>query len=130
MLKSKIVLFTILILCVLSASCKKSSDMISIESSNESIGSYNFDRQKLKDEATYVGDVIVNAESVKMYANVVLQGTLGKDLNDYKEVTVMLDSNNKVWVVNYGIGEETVGGDISIAISRKTGEILKIWFGE
>lgn len=97
---------------------------------NQTIESYNFDLPSLTNEAAYNGDIVVNAESAKQYANTILKETLEKDLNEYKVVNVMYDSNNNVWVINYGIDEETVGGDISIAISKKTGEVLKIWFGE
>lgn len=129
MVKIKIALLTICILGVLfmSVSCKKSD---SLNSPNETTGSYCFDLQSLKDVAIYNSDVIVNAEAAKQYASIIFKETLRKNINDYKKVTVMFDSNKNIWIVQYNIDDDTVGGDISIAISKKNGEVIKIWFGE
>ena len=53
-----------------------------------------------------------------------------KDINEYKNVFINYDAKKEVWLLTYTPGKEILGGDINIAIYKKTGEIKKIWFGE
>lgn len=132
MVKTKLstIIITLIGVLLLFTSCKKndkaeSSSYLAREIENVDFGSYSFES-----EATFGGDVIINSDIAEQYANIVFRDTLGKDLKQFNVVTVSFDSKNSIWVINYCINEQTVGEDVSIAISKKTGEIKKIWFGE
>ena len=112
---------------LLSVSCQKNTK---IDNSEEIVANVDFNSFSFDGEATYNDDIIKDAKTAKEYANIIITNTLKKDLKQYKEVTISYDSNDSIWIINYCIDYETVGGDISIAISKKTGEIKKIWFGE
>lgn len=60
----------------------------------------------------------------------ILEKVLKKDINEHKEVYINYDSKKEVWILTYSLGKETLGGDINIAIDKKTGEVLLIWLGE
>ena len=95
--------------------------------SNSAVASTDYD--SLKGDETYTGDIIKSVDSAKEYASIVMK-EIGQDLKRYKIVTAAFDSNSTIWVINYQIDNDTDGGDVSIAISQKTGEIKQIWFGE
>lgn len=80
-------------------------------------------------DGSYKGDIINDESMAKEYANLIMANTLQKNIKDYKVVDVSFD-NNDLWIVNYCMDEQTLGGDISIMISRKDGKITKILFGE
>ena len=90
----------------------------------------NFNFEDLKYEVSFEDEILPNDKIAKQYADLILENSLQKDLSDYKITNVKLDPENGVWVIYYGVDAETLGGDINIALSRKNGEVLKIWFGE
>lgn len=87
-------------------------------------------QSELYADGLYIGDVIPNKKVAKEYGNLILTNTLQKNLKDYKVVNVDFKSEKKLWIVNYSLDEMTLGGDISIEISKKNGEVNHIKFGE
>jgi hypothetical protein len=81
-------------------------------------------------DIVYDEDIIPNENIALKYADFIFENTLGKNIDDYKNINVYYDAKNEIWLVNYSIDVNTVGGDTSIAISKKTGEIVNISFGE
>lgn len=81
-------------------------------------------------DGLYIGDVIPNKKVAKEYGNLILTNALQKNLKDYKVVNVDFNNEKNLWIVNYSIDEMTLGGDISIEISKKNGKVNYIKFGE
>ena len=81
-------------------------------------------------DGLYIGNVIPNKKVAKEYGNLILTNTLQKNLEDYKVVNVDFNSEKKLWIVNYSKDKMTLGGDISIEISKKNGKVNHIEFGE
>lgn len=81
-------------------------------------------------DGLYIGDVIQNKKVAKEYGNLIMTNTLQKNLKDYKVVNVDFNNEKNLWIVNYSIDEMTLGGDISIEISKKNGKVNYIEFGE
>lgn len=81
-------------------------------------------------DGLYIGDVVPNKKVAKEYGNLIMTNTLQKNLKDYKVVNVDFNSEKNLWIVNYSIDEMTLGGDISIEISKKNGKVNYIKFGE
>ena len=81
-------------------------------------------------DGLYIGDVIPNKKVAKEYGNLILTNTLQKNLEDYKVVNVDFNREKKLWLVNYSKDKMTLGGDISIEISKKNGKVNHIEFGE
>lgn len=107
--------------------CDGNSNSSKSKESDSTVESIQY--EAMQGEATYNGDIVKSVDAAKEYANIVMK-EIGQDLKKYKVVTAAFDSNSRIWVINYGIDEETMGGDVSIAIAQKTGEIKQIWFGE
>jgi len=51
-------------------------------------------------------------------------------LEENKSVSVRIIEENDICVINYAHYPPILGGDISIAINLKSGEVLKMWAGE
>ena len=77
----------------------------------------------------YTG-VVSNEEIARQIADNVFINSLKKNLDEYKIIKVTFEERNDVWRIVYMIDEFTVGGDITIKISRKNGEIIDIFYGE
>lgn len=109
-------------------SCSNSS----VDDNNKDLSNLNKSINKTENynEGTYTGNIIKNNSVAKKYANMIMRNTLKQKLEDYKKVDVSLDKNQNIWIVNYSVDEQTVGGDITIEISKKNGEVNKISFGE
>lgn len=98
----------------------------------ETDNSYTFDANKIKQSGAGInGDEIIPDKTIALeYSNMILEKVLKKDINEYKVVYIDYDSKKQVWILTYSLGEETLGGDINIAIDKNTGEVLLIWSGE
>lgn len=81
-------------------------------------------------DGLYIGDVIPNKKVAKEYGNLIMTNTLQKNLKNYKVVNVDFNNEKNLWIVNYSIDKMTLGGDISIEISKKNGKVNYIEFGE
>lgn len=132
MVKKIIILFILLIGggLIMFTSCNKNSNVNesgNLDAQNES---ELCDSYVSSENTAYDYDIIPNADVAKQYANIVFKEALKRDLDKYKIVKVSFDSANNIWIVNYWVDEQTLGGDINIEIFKKTGEIKKIWAGE
>lgn len=86
--------------------------------------------KRVIEEDVYDGDIINDESIAKEYADLLMSNTLQKNIKEYKIVDVSFDPNKDIWTVSYCIDDYTLGGDINIAISKDSGEIKKIWYGE
>ena len=93
-------------------------------------GIVDLDRIKNSGEALFDGDVISDKDIAVKYAKIIVSETLRKDINNYKIINVIHDDNKGIWSVDFSVGQDTIGGDINIILSQKTGEIILICFGE
>ena len=93
-------------------------------------GIVDIDRIKNSGEALFDGDVISDKDIAVKYAKIIVSETLRKDINNYKIINVIHDDNKGIWSVDFSVGQDTIGGDINIILSQKTGEIILICFGE
>ena len=126
--RTKIITFVSLMLIIMLTSCSNSS----VDDKNKDLSDLNKSINKTENynEGTYTGNIIKNNSVAKKYANMIMRNTLKQNLEDYKKVDVSFDENQNIWIVNYFVDEQTLGGDITIEISKKNGEVSKISFGE
>ena len=125
----KIILLAIGLIIVL-VGCNKVSEANFYSKSNQSIKEGVLDLDSIGGSIAFEGDIIQNEEIANQYADIIIKETLKKNINDYKTTKVNYDSNKKIWIISYYVDDETIGGDINIAISKKDGEVYKVWFGE
>lgn len=82
---------------------------------------------------TYTNDVVETKETAIEIATAVYNGMIkSRNMNGFKPKSVFYDNQDEVWIVSFGKKNNgtIVGGDCSIAIQRKDGKVLRIWFGE
>ena len=109
------------------ASVGKEKDAIEYDS-----GSYH---NKNWDDAvgTYDGDVVCDEESAIDIAKAVYRSIeKNGESNNYVPQSVFYDVADGVWVVSFGKDgvDNEVGGGCSIALQKKDGKVLRIWYGE
>ena len=83
-------------------------------------------------EYYYEGDIIPDGKTAKRFADLVLECT-HRDHAQWKLLDIWFESEHEIWVVAYvrkTHPEDAAGEDIEMALSKKTGEVLKIWYGE
>ncbi|MBR5500281.1 MAG: hypothetical protein IKV74_01995 [Clostridia bacterium] len=117
-----------MISCVACRNGKKEKDMIKYESGifynknwNESIG-------------TYSGKAVIpDEETALKIANAIFDGMeKSKEVQKYVPQSVFYDDQDEVWIVSFwkSSNQITLGGDCNIALQKKDGRVLRIWFGE
>lgn len=82
---------------------------------------------------TYTSDVVKTKETAIQMAVAVYNGMdKSNDMSDLTPTSVFYDEQDEIWIVSFSkeSAEHTVGGDCSIAIQKKDGKVLRIWFGE
>lgn len=82
---------------------------------------------------TYTSDVVKTKETAIQMAVAVYNGMDKRnDMSDLTPTLVFYDEQDEIWIVSFSkeSAEHTVGGDCSIAIQKKDGKVLRIWFGE
>lgn len=82
---------------------------------------------------TYTYDVVNTKETAIEMAVAVYNGMdKSNDMSDLTPTSVFYDKQDEIWIVSFSKKSEkdTVGGDCSIAIQKKDGKVLRIWFGE
>lgn len=74
---------------------------------------------------------ITTADTAVAIANAILcDGKTKGVLNDLLISAVIYDPSSEVWIVEYASVELMLGGNISIALSEKTGQVLYMEAGE
>lgn len=129
MIKIKLISVILLLIVVASllVSCRKDE---SPEQEASILDVKSMDYSDFFTDIVYHRDIIPNENVALKYADFVFENSLGKNTADYKNVNVYYDAKKEIWLVNYSIDVNTVGGDISIVFSKATGEIINISFGE
>lgn len=86
----------------------------------ETIGSYQY-------------DAIPNQEVAVKVASQIFEGMQKSEAaQGYVPYSVFFDSQDEIWIVSFRekTDEVMVGGDCNIALQKKDGKVLRIWFGE
>lgn len=129
-MKRTLVLFTIILSMVFCSACgnsKKENDMVKYES-----GNYH-DKNWSETIGTYGGMVIPDEETALKIAKAIFDGMeKSKDAKEYVLQSVFYDNQDEIWIVSFGKNSNHImlGGDCNIAMQKKDGKVLRIWFGE
>ena len=130
-MKRKLIWLPIVILSiVLLSACenrKKENNMVKYESVD-----YH-DKNWSETLGTYAGVAIPDKETALEIAEAIFNGMdKSKDAQEYVPKSVFYDTQDEIWIISFwkDSDEITLGGDCSIAIQKKDGKVLRIWFGE
>lgn len=130
MKKTLIPLIAILIMLFLISACankEKENDMPKYSS-----GTYH-DKNWEEKVGSYVGDAVPDKETAFEIAKAIFNGMeKSKEAQKYVPQLVFFDEKDQIWVVSFWKDSEEIilGGECSIAIQKKDGKVLRIWFGE
>ena len=130
-MKRTLVVFVIIlsmIVCLACENSEKENDMVKYESGNfhdknweETIGTYSEDA------------VIPDEKTALKIAKAIFEGMKkSKEAQGYVPQSVFYDDQDEIWIVSFGkdSSQITLGGGCSIAMQKKDGKVLRIWFGE
>lgn len=130
-MKRTLVVFVIVLSAVFCSGCgnsKKDNDTIKYES-----GNYQ-DKNWSETSGTYSGGAVIpDEETALKIAKAIFDGMeKSKDTQEYVPQSVFYDIQDEIWIVSFGkkSNQFTLGGDCSIAMQKKDGKVLRIWFGE
>ena len=123
-----IVMALTVLLCSACVANEEEDDMITYETGvfydknwNETIG-------------TYSGEpVIPNADTALSIAEAIFDGMKKSEkAQGYVPQNVFYDEEDEIWIVSFwgDSKKDNLGGDCSIALQKKDGKVLRIWFGE
>ena len=130
MRRTLVVLIIVLniISCSACGNSDKENEMIKYESGvfhdknwSENVGTYS--RQA----------VIPDEETALKIAKAIFDGMeKSKDVQEYVPQSVFYDNQDEIWIVSFwkNSHEITLGADCNIAMQKKDGKVLRIWFGE
>ncbi len=130
MKKKLIFLFITLLSITLFSACgngKKENNMVKYES-----GIY-YDKNWDETVGTYTESVIPDKDTALEVATVIFNGMdKSRGAKEYVPKSVFYDDQDEIWIVSFGKDSDEIilGGDCSIAIQKKDGKVLRIWFGE
>lgn len=83
---------------------------------------------------TYTEDVLPDRETAVAVATQIFDGmNKSPSAQEYTPQSVFYDEQNAVWIVSFwqeSDDKTVVGSDCSIALQKKDGRVLRIWFGE
>ena len=77
--------------------------------------------------------VIPDEETALKIAKAIFDGMeKNKDAKEYVPQSVFYDNQDEIWIVSFGKNSNQImlGGDCNIAMQKKDGKVLRIWFGE
>ena len=130
-MKKKLVLILILAFAViLFSSCNSKgmkNDMVNYE-----VGAYH-DKNWDETIGSYQGEVIPDKETALEMAKAIFNGMeKSKESQHFIPQSIFFDEKDEIWIVSFGkdSNEIILGGDCSIAMQKKDGKVLRIWFGE
>ena len=130
MKKKLIFLFITLLSITLFSACgngKKENNMVKYES-----GIY-YDKNWDETVGTYTESVIPDKDTALEVATVIFNGMdKSRGAKEYVPKSVFYDDQDEIWIVSFGKNSNqiTLGGDCNIAMQKKDGKVLRIWFGE
>ena len=131
MRKNLIIFAFLLIVLIFFVSCKTGKEGKVDSNVDFEVGVY-YNKDWSNATLTYEGDAIPNKEVALEVASAVFYG-FAKDTWQKNHVpsTIFFDEEDEIWIVSFAENDENViGGDCSIALQKKDGRILRIWFGE
>lgn len=82
---------------------------------------------------TYSKTVVPNEEIALDIAKAIFNGMdKSKEAQDYVPQSIFFDEQDEIWIVSFWkeSNNSSLGSDCSIAIQKKDGKVLRIWFGE
>lgn len=82
---------------------------------------------------TYVMDVIPDEETALKTAEAIFNGMeKSETAQEYVPQSVYYDEQDGIWIISFWqeSDEATLGNDCNIAMQKKDGKVLRIWFGE
>lgn len=123
-----LVIILSMISCSACGNSKKENDMIKYESGNFHDKNWN------ETIGTYSGmAVIPDEETALKIAEAIFDGMeKSKEAQKYVPQSVFYDNQDEIWIVSFweNSNQLTLGGDCNIALQKKDGKVLRIWFGE
>ena len=129
-MKRKLVMLLIVIGMMFCSACENNQqekDMVKYES-----GIF-YDKNWDETVGTYSDAAVPNKETAIKIAQAIFDG-MKKSNEEQKYIlqSVFYDEQDEIWIVSFGDNSSQIilGGDCSIAIQRKDGKVLRIWFGE
>ena len=130
----KHILLTILILVLTTLTACANNVDASIENTGEevkiSVQTINYDDVPWDESiGDFTHDLIITSEMALKLSELYLAEINPSMLED-KSVSVQIIKDSEICVITYAHYPSKLGGDISIAISLKSGEVLKMWAGE
>lgn len=96
------------------------------------VGIYS-DKNWEESVGTYQGDAIPDKETALAVAQGIFQGMeKSQAAEQYRPQVVFYDQEDEIWIVSFwqDSGQTTLGNDCSIALQKKDGKVLRIWFEE
>ena len=93
-----------------------------------------YDKDWAETIGTYRGDAVIPDEKTAIkVAQAIFDGMeKSKEIQKYIPQSVFYDSQDEIWIVSFGQNSKEIvlGGDCNIAMQKKDGKVLRIWFGE
>ena len=72
----------------------------------------------------------MDGEMALEIGNAVLESIYGAEIAEYDAYSVRYIEDKEIYLVSRAIGKDVLGGCFTVVISKKNGEILKVWSGE
>ena len=123
-----LVIILSMISCSACGNSKKENDMIKYESGNF------HDKNWSETIGTYSGKAVIPDEKTALrIAKAIFDGMeKSKAAQKYEPQSVFYDNQDEIWIVSFweNTKQPTLGGDCNIALQKKDGKVLRIWFGE
>lgn len=117
-----------MISCSACGNSKKENDMIKYESGNF------HDKNWSETIGTYSGEAVIpDEETALKIAKAIFDGMeKSKEAQEYVPQSVFYDNQDEIWIVSFwkNSNQLILGGECNIAMQKKDGKVLRIWFGE
>ena len=94
-------------------------------------GSY-FDKNWEESIGTYKGAVIPDKDTAMNVAISIFDGmSKSEEVAEYVVQSIFYDEQDEIWIVSFWKDSANIiDGDCSIALQKKDGKVIRIWFGE
>lgn len=92
-----------------------------------------YDKNWEETVGTYNGDVIPDEQTAVSVATQIFNAMEKESYTDqFIAKSVFYDEQDSIWIVSFWekSNEMTLGNDCNIAMQKKDGKVLRIWFGE
>lgn len=92
-----------------------------------------YDKNWNEEIGTYTNNIVSTKEDAINIAVSIYNGMKkSKEMSNLVPNSVFYDTQDEIWIINFKNpnSRKTVGGDCNIALQKKDGKVLRIWFGE